>query len=86
MHRSTGNGFQMTFNNGVTVSVQWNPGTYSDHYTKPFDSVNNESQLAEVWAWQGIHKMPLAICRTPIAYQTTDQVAQFIKDCAEYTR
>ena len=83
MHRSTGNGFQMTFNNGVTVSVQWNPGTYSDHYNKPFDSANDESQLAEVWAWHGIDKTPLI--PNPIGYQTTDQVAQFIKDCAEYT-
>lgn len=27
-----GKGFQMTFANGWTISVQWGPGNYCDHY------------------------------------------------------
>lgn len=32
MFLSTGSGFKMTFDNGVTVSVQFGYGTYSDNY------------------------------------------------------
>lgn len=31
---SHGKGFHMTFANGWTISVQWGPGNYCDHYDR----------------------------------------------------
>lgn len=44
------NGFHMTFGNGYTISVQWNPGNYvNDRSGEP--NVWRESCTAEVAAW-----------------------------------
>jgi hypothetical protein len=50
-------GFQMTFANGWTVSVQWGPGNYCDCFSTSIDApmkATNEiwkSETAEIAAW-----------------------------------
>jgi hypothetical protein len=40
-----GKGFQITFPNGWTASVQWGIGNYCDHHMEPFD-MEREKVLA----------------------------------------
>jgi hypothetical protein len=60
----TGNGFQMTFENGWTVSVMFGPGSYSGNYPEEFMKMGveaftktynhsecRESLNAEIAAW-----------------------------------
>lgn len=52
-----GRGFHITFENGVTVSVQFGPGNYSDNYSREFSADANReagergSSTAEVAIW-----------------------------------
>lgn len=50
-----GSGFQLTFSNGYTVSVQFGYGNYCDrrHDTEPFPNtaINHDSMNAEIAAW-----------------------------------
>ena len=56
-----GKGFQMTFDNGCTVSVQFGPGNYCDRRLSRWDAPakfaaeqeNWESSTAEVAGWDG---------------------------------
>ena len=41
-------GFQITFDNGYTVSVQFGPGNYGSNRTKPFNRSMNVPQTAEL--------------------------------------
>ena len=41
-------GFQITFENGLTASVQWRSGNYCDNYSSPFTNAFQESNTAEV--------------------------------------
>lgn len=41
-------GFQITFANGLTASVQWRSGNYCDNHFKPFTTNFQESDTAEV--------------------------------------
>lgn len=34
---TAGKGFHVTFENGITVSVQWGPGNYCDNYDERID-------------------------------------------------
>jgi hypothetical protein len=54
----SGKGFQLTFNNGNTISVQFGAGNYCEHYnefpdTKPVNifSYRKESKDAEIAVW-----------------------------------
>jgi len=40
-------GFHLTFGNGWTVSVQFGPGTYGDHYDRLSDALNGILSPAE---------------------------------------
>lgn len=61
-------GFQITFENGLTASVQWGAGTYSDnHYSANMDftfSKDAESDTAEV----AVLKDDELIDATPFVY------------------
>jgi hypothetical protein len=48
-----GMGFQMTFDNGWTVSIQFGPENYCDHYhaNRGPDEGRWESSCAEIAAW-----------------------------------
>jgi hypothetical protein len=38
-----GKGVHLTFSNGYSISIQWGPGNYCDHYHKPFDRMSSEA-------------------------------------------
>lgn len=46
-----GKGFQMTFANGWTVSVQFGAGNYSSNYNVDFSTPTPEATTAEIAAW-----------------------------------
>jgi hypothetical protein len=69
-------GFQMTFPNGWTASVQWGRGTYSSN--RDSRSSSDESQTAEVWAWDGGEgKYPHPY---PKGWQSVPQVLAFLNE------
>jgi hypothetical protein len=88
---SQGKGFQMTFANGWTVSVQWGIGNYCDHYPLPLragedydranrDAGSNGSATAEIAAWDANkvwHRFENDD-DTVKGYCTPDEVAEFI--------
>lgn len=59
MLKSTmGKGFLMSFENGLTISVQWGPGNYCKNYSKKYEvhdgrqmMIDCESENAEVAVW-----------------------------------
>ena len=53
--RDNGNGFHITFENGWTVSVQWDRGNYCERSSRYSDEYapNAPSKNAEVSAWKG---------------------------------
>ena len=82
-------GFQMTFENGWTASVQWGPGTYTDHhydthqYDDPEYAERWESTTAEVAAWpEGGSLIELEGGDTVRGYLTADQVLAFLNEVA----
>lgn len=72
-------GFQMTFANGWTVSVQWGGGTYSDNRYTDFRSVT-ESPTAEIAAWDKEGKWYNFGDDTVKGWCPADQVAAFIRE------
>ena len=84
---SDGKGFQMTFANGWTVSVQWGVYNYCDHYTARWTEDANAkvgalgSTTAEIAAWDANkvwYQFP-ANNDSVKGYCTPDEVADFIK-------
>lgn len=85
MFRITGHkGFQMTFANGCTVSVQFGPGNYSDHhgnvdYYAPRNAVGVwESETAEVAAWDSQGRWHDFGNDIALGYVSPDAVVDFI--------
>jgi hypothetical protein len=75
----TGNGFQMTFANGWTVSVQWNYGNYCDRrHEGTFGDSGWNSANAEIAAWDANDQWYDFGYDTVNGHQTTDDVAAFI--------
>jgi len=76
------NGFYMTFANGYTVSVQWNPGNYvSDRSGN--NGEHRESGNAEVAAWDGQGDwVPLGDNDDVVGWQTADDVAAIMAKVA----
>lgn len=77
-NKMTNAGFQMTFENGWTVSVQWGGGTYSDNRYTDFRSVT-ESPTAEIAAWDIEGKWYNFGDDTVMGWCKPDQVAEFIQ-------
>ena len=83
-------GFQLTFENGWTVSVQWGPGNYTDSYHSsgptnwdaPKQSDSWESQSAEIAAWDSKGKWHQFDGDTVKGYVSTNEVAKFINKIA----
>ncbi len=73
----TNAGFQMTFANGWTVSVQWGLGTYSDNRYSDFRA-HAESKTAEIAAWDIDGKWHDFGDDTVKGWCTPDEVATFI--------
>ena len=86
---SDGKGFQMTFSNGWTVSVQWGVGNYCavNHRWTPYESVEivdrtvgaEGSATAEIAAWDANNVWYQFPADTVKGYCTPDEVADFIK-------
>jgi hypothetical protein len=75
----TGNGFQMTFANGWTVSVQWNKGNYCDGgHAGEFGDSGRKSANAEIAAWDAQDRWHNFGHDTVDGWQSTDDVAAFI--------
>lgn len=71
-------GFQMTFDNGWTVSVQWGGGTYSENHYSDFRS-GVDSPNAEIAAWDKDGNWHSFGEDNVKGWQTADQVADFIQ-------
>ncbi len=88
MFVDTGSGFQIVFPNGCLVSVQWNPGTYSEHRRKHFGVAQLRSKTAEVWGWRGqtdrYGNPSHPLWPEPLKYQTPEQVAEHIYFASQY--
>ena len=80
MIRTTGNkGFQTTFENGWTVSVQFGRGNYCENRWDEFNTGDTECANAECARWFGDNDMD-----EPTGWQTADQVAAFIAETAAF--
>jgi hypothetical protein len=87
-------GFHITFGNGVTVSVQFHPGTHTDNYDEIITSNEDRrywaSKTAEVMAWDANHETITKDLTDdedddPVAdYQTPDQVLAIFNRARNY--
>lgn len=86
---SGGKGFQMTFSNGWTVSVQWGINNYCEHYNRTtrsgenLDTVQRDvgaegSNTAEIAAWDKDKNWHKFEDDTVMGWVHPDQVANFI--------
>lgn len=79
-----GKGFQITFENGWTVSVQWGCGNYADHYATPYTNGAHEragklgSKTAEIAAWDADGNWHSFGTDTVAPYRTPEEVAAII--------
>ena len=78
VNQTTGSGFQMTFSNGWTVSVQWGPSTYSDNYNAGSFEKGMTSKTAEIGAWDDQGNWHQFEGDTVMGWVHPDQVANFI--------
>lgn len=91
-----GTGYQITFLNGYTISIQFGPGTYSSHYedadmvqpgTRPWTS-----ELAEIAIWDEHNKWySFSGTRTighkeVLGWQSPDEVAEWVSRVAKWPR
>ncbi len=87
-------GFHITFGNGVTVSVQFHPGTHTGNYDEITTSNEDRrywaSKTAEVMAWDANHETITKDLTDdedddPVAdYQTPDQVLAIFNRARNY--
>lgn len=82
MFKSTKNtGFHMTFNNGLTISVQFGYGMHCEHYDN-IDAMMargiHTSYDAEVCIWDADGKHAQLYNDTIVGYQSTEDVARLI--------
>jgi hypothetical protein len=88
MFRSCQNkGFQLTFGNGWTVSVQFGPGNYCEHhnvlkYEAPRQQQVWEAQEAEIAAWNSKNQWIPFEYDTVAGYKSSDDVLAFINRVA----
>ena len=74
----TNAGFQMTFANGWTVSVQWGTGTYSDNKYTDFRAIT-DCPTAEIAAWDEFGNWHNFGDDTVKGWCKPDEVAEFIQ-------
>ena len=83
--RSVGGGFQMTFGNGITVSVMFRSGNYCEHRYDAFgndlkeieDNGHHKSSDAEIAIWQDETWLDFG-GDTVMGYLSADEVASWI--------
>ncbi len=87
---TNGKGFQMTFANGWTVSVQWGVGNYADHYNTTWhvdaDGVCGVtgSATAEIAAWDVEGTWYDFGGDTVKGYVSMDEIAAFIHKVSNF--
>lgn len=79
INERTLSGFQMTFDNGWTVSVQWGSGTYTDNHYRSFGDKCVTSSDAEIAAWDKFGNWHDFGNDTVKGWCKTDEVAKFIQ-------
>ena len=74
-------GFQITFANGITASVQFDGGNYCEHrnIANPSGASPKQSRDAEVIAWDKDGKY----ITKALGWRTPDEVAAFLKEMSE---
>ncbi len=72
-------GFQMTFDNGYTISVQFGLGNYCNNRNKPTNEVICESQDAEVMVWDSEGETVEVKGYKVYGYTSTNEVADIIE-------
>ena len=85
LFKSVGGGFQMTFENGITVSVMFRAGNYCEHHYAAFgsdlkeieDNGHHKSSDAEIAIWQGETWLDFG-GDTVAGYLSADEVAGWI--------
>jgi len=82
-------GFQMTFENGWTVSVQWHNGAYCNN--KGFEYAPGSEQYpnaatAEIAAWNSKREWYDFGSDTVLGYQTPDQVVTFMEYVKNFSK
>jgi hypothetical protein len=76
MFKATENkGFQITFNNGYTISVQFGKGNYCDNRLKENSDFITSCKNAEVAIWNENNSEDMEI----IPFQTAEEVAKIIE-------
>lgn len=80
-------GFHITFENGVTVSVQFGPGNYCDNYDAPFNreapAEGWTSTTAETAAWDRNHRWVIENGDEVQARRTPAEVLDFMNRMAK---
>lgn len=92
MFKITGaKGYQMTFENGWTVSVQFGAGNYSDNYdlksfNKPIEDLSSETAEIAAWdkndKWFDFGDFDSDYKETVKGYVKPDQVLKFMQKIA----
>lgn len=90
-------GFHMTFENGLTASVQWGKGNYCDnHFSDEYGFLCNKdvrSNTAEVAVWKGekwldandfVPEEKCGSCDDVVGWLTPEQVVYFLQKVSEY--
>jgi hypothetical protein len=72
-------GFQMTFENGWTVSVQWHAHAYCS-------GKGDESPNAEIAAWDSEGEWYNFGSDTVLGYQTPDEVVTFMENVKNFSK
>lgn len=92
-----GKGFHVTFENGWTISVQFGPCNYGDHYHVRFDPRDPDktsrecgaqgSHRAEMWAFvsEAPRRGPV-YPPDPLGYQTPAEFAAFVAKVASFPK
>jgi hypothetical protein len=78
-------GFQMTFENGWTVSVQWHSGAYCDS-PRNYKEESKESTTAEIAAWNSEGEWYNFGSDTVLGYQTPEQVVTFMQYVRQFSK
>lgn len=84
MFTSTMNkGFQLTFENGWKISVQWGPGNYCENrnmgnFKEPASRIKWESLTAEIAIWKGTSDYTFENGDIVKGHLTTNEVAEWI--------
>jgi hypothetical protein len=83
-------GFQLTFKNGYTISVQFGRGNYCsnrNNLDKPEEQIVYKSVNAEVAAWDSLGAfVSLDTTACPVMYCSADEVAELINKVKSFLK